>query len=252
MSEATKNIRIVVEYDGEPFFGWQRQGALPTVQGEIERALAKITGQHVTVYGASRTDTGVHAQGQVANFHTDATVPPERWAMVLNTMLPPQIRVLSSAEVPVDFNSRNHARSKVYEYRLLNRETPSALDRRLYHYPWQLDWDRIQAALPHFVGRKDFRAFQASGATVKTTVRNVHRLDIVIDRDGLYRFVIQGDGFLKQMVRAIVGTLLEVGEGKRDGAAIPAVIESGDRRRAGRTAPGCGLCLVGVQYGEQG
>lgn len=246
------NIRLTIEYDGEPFFGWQRQEGLPTVQGEIERALAKILGEPVTLYGASRTDTGVHARGQVANFHATAPVPPERWAMVLNSYLPPAIRVTDSREVPGRFNARNDACSKVYEYRLLNRARPSALDRRLYHYPWPLDWEGIRRAMPHFVGKKDFRALQAAGATVKTTVRSVSRFDLVPDEDGLFRFVIEGDGFLKQMVRAIVGTLLEVGEGKRDPAAIPSVIESGDRRLAGRTAPGRGLTLVEVSYFEKG
>ncbi len=244
-----KNIRLHIEYDGFDFHGWQRQLDKPTVQSNIEDVLATILKRRTHVHGASRTDSGVHARGQVANFYTDReNIPAERWGTVLNFYLPRTIRIIESREVHERFHSQRHARSKIYEYRILNRNSASALDRRVLFYPAPLDWDSMKAALPLFVGEKDFKGFEASGGTVITTVRHVYSFELVEESPGLYCFRIEGNGFLKQMVRNIIGTLLEVGEGKRTFEEVEAVFASRDRRTAGRTAPAHGLCLVSVQY----
>ena len=245
------NIRLAIEYDGTPFAGWQRQPEAPTIQAAIEDVIARVTGSRVPIYGAGRTDAGVHAAGQVAHFHTEAKVPAEKWAELLNFYLPPEIRVLESREVPDTFHARKSAVGKLYVYRVLNRRVASALDRRVYFYPGRLDWDKIRGVLPHFVGEKDFRGFQGAGASVKTTVRRVERFELVDEGGGFYRFEIEGNGFLKQMVRAIVGTVLEVGKADARGLeAIEAVFRTGDRRLAGPTAPPGGLILARVHYPE--
>lgn len=243
-----KNIRLKIEYDGSEFCGWQRQGDLPTIQSFIEDSLQRFMGQKVSLYGASRTDSGVHARGQVANFWGDSRFEGERWGKVLNSMLPRSIRILESEEVPDVFHSQKYALSKVYEYRLLNRRCASALDKTTFFYPRPLKWEKIRESLPHFVGTHDFAAFQGAKAEVKTTVRTIYRFDLFEEPGGLYLFQIEGNGFLKQMVRAMMGTLLEIGEGKREPSDIPVLIASRDRRLSGRTAAPEGLCLVSIKY----
>ena len=245
---APKNIRLNIEYDGANFHGWQRQLALPTIQGHIEDVLKKVLGRKTTLYGASRTDSGVHAKGQVANFFAESTIPPDRWAAVLNTQLPPTIRLSGSAEAPSDFHAQKDARAKIYEYRLLNRKSASALDRRVCFYPRPLSWEKIRESLPLFVGRKDFKAFQAAKADVRSTVRTVFRFELLEDEAGMFRFVVEGNGFLKQMVRTMIGTLLEIGENKRSPEEVHALFSERKRELAGRTAPAAGLCLVKVRY----
>ncbi|MBI1860680.1 MAG: tRNA pseudouridine(38-40) synthase TruA [Deltaproteobacteria bacterium] len=246
-----KNICIKVEYDGSPFAGWQRQLGSRTIQAEIEKIIQRVTGQETAIYGAGRTDSGVHARGQVCNFFTDYRAEAERWVSIFNYFLPPEIRVCESREMPLEFHSQRHALSKIYEYRVLNRRYASALDPHALFFPRSLDWERIREALPLFVGEKDFRSFQGAKANVKTTVREILRFELDDSRrsEGLYRLEIEGTGFLKQMVRAIVGTLLKVGERRLDISGLPRIIEGKDRRLAGATAPACGLCLVKVNYG---
>lgn len=245
-----RNVRLQIEYDGTDFQGWQRQLDRPTIQAFIEDNLAEVLGRRTVIYGASRTDSGVHARGQVANFYTDGKITPAQWRSVLNFRLPKTIRILESSEMPLAFHAQRDALDKVYEYRILNRPVSSALDRRVLFYPKPLDWAAMRATLPHFVGTKDFRSFQGAKAERKTTVRTIHSFDLFEDAPGLYRFRICGSGFLKQMVRTIVGTLLEVGEGKRTIDSIPAVIASGQRQKAGRTISAYGLCLVEIRYPE--
>jgi len=243
-----ENILLKIEYDGTEFSGWQRQAHDPSIQASIEDVLSKFTGRRTVLYGASRTDAGVHAKGQMANFEAEPKMPAERWAAFLNAGLPRSIRILESQRVPERFHAQKMAQSKIYEYRLLQRSCPSAWDRTVGFYPSKLNWHAIRQAMPHFVGEKDFKAFQGARASVLTTVRTIYRFDLLEESEGLYRFVIEGNGFLKQMVRAIIGTLIEVGLEKKAPEDIPRIIESCDRRQAGFTADASGLCLVKVNY----
>lgn len=244
------SVRLKIEYDGTDFHGWQRQPEAPTIQATLEEALFRSLGRKATLYGASRTDSGVHAKGQVAHFYHQSHIPAERFRIILNTLLPPTIRIVESLEVPDKFHSRKDALSKIYEYRILNRKYPSALDRRVYFYPGSLRWARIAKAVPLFIGEKDFRAFQAANAQTNTTTRTVLRFELMEEdpQNGLYRFIIEGNGFLKQMIRTIIGTLMEVGEDKRDVNDIESLFLLKKRELAGRTAPASGLCLVEVKY----
>ncbi|NBX93953.1 MAG: tRNA pseudouridine(38-40) synthase TruA [Proteobacteria bacterium] len=244
------NILLKIEYDGSDFSGWQRQPNHPTIQASIEDVLRKFTGKKVVVYGASRTDSGVHARGQIANFEVEPKMAPERWAPFLNSNLPRSIRIIESKRVPERFHAQKMARSKIYEYRIMQRSCPSALDKAIEIHPAPLNWEAIRKAMPYFVGEKDFKAFQGARSSVLTTVRTIYRFDLFEEGKGVYRFEIEGNGFLKQMVRAIVGTLLEVGTGKKKPEEIPDIIESRDRRLAGHTAEPRGLCLVRVNYSQ--
>jgi tRNA pseudouridine38-40 synthase len=243
-------VRLLIEYDGADFSGWQRQPHRPSIQAAIEDILGTVIGRKTPVYGASRTDSGVHARGQVANFYTDKDLAAEKWAHVLNYSLPSSVRILESRAVPAAFHAQKAAIGKMYDYRILNRAVNSGLDRRVFFLPSPLRWTNIQKALPYFVGEHDFRAFQAAKADVVTTVRRIDEFRLIEEGAGFYTLRICGNGFLKQMVRAIVGTLVEVGLGKRDPGSLPHVIASRDRRLAGRTAPASGLTLVKVFYPE--
>lgn len=244
------NIRLLVEYDGKPYSGWQRQLECPTIQQTLEDSLRGVTGEKTVVTAAGRTDAGVHARGQVCNFLTSVPMDPVRWASILNHSLPSTIRIVRSEEVPESFHSQRDAISKVYEYRVLNRKHPSALESRALFFPRRLDWSRIGQAMTYFLGEHDFRSFQGAKTAVRTTTRRVIRfeLDDSGREAGLFRMEIEGNGFLKQMVRALVGTLLKVGESKIVPEAIPVILRARDRRMAGPTAPAVGLCLVRVNY----
>lgn len=245
-----KNIRLLIEYEGTDFCGWQRQLGKETIQQLLEDIIFKVVGRKVIVYGASRTDSGVHARGQVANFYTDAPLPVAKWAFVLNFWLPRTVRIVEAVEVPMWFHAQKCAVGKIYNYRILNRPLNSALDRRVYFVPAPLDWTKIAQALPYFVGEKDFRSFQAAKAEVLTTVRRIEEFHLLDEGSGFYTLRIRGTGFLKQMVRTIVGTLVEVGLSKRTPESMAAVIASVDRMKAGPTAPASGLTLVRVFYPE--
>lgn len=244
------NVRLLVEYDGSDFAGWQRQLGSPTVQQTIEDNIRRITGEKNVLYAAGRTDSGVHARGQVCNFFTDYRAPADQWSRILNFFLPRTIRIVESAEVPASFHAQKDAQSKIYEYCVLNRNTASALDRRALFYPRRIDWEKIREALPQFLGEHDFKSFQGAKADVKSTVRTIYRFDLDESRSalGLYRFEIEGNGFLKQMVRAMVGTLLEIGELKRPVENISRILAERDRKLAGATAPPGGLTLLRVNY----
>lgn len=243
------NVRLDIEYDGSEFHGWQRQLSGPTIQALIEDILSDVLNRKIFVYGASRTDSGVHARGQVANFHDESgRLSPTQWRSILNYRLPRTIRILDSGEAPATFHAQKNALAKCYEYRVLNRSYASALDRRVYFHPRPIDWNRVRRALPYFIGKKDFQSFQGAKSTVLTTVRSVHRFDLEEEYPGLYCFKVEGSGFLKQMVRTMVGTVLEAGEGKRDPDSIPEVLAALNRRSAGRTVPASGLCLMRVYY----
>lgn len=244
------NIRLLIEYDGTDFCGWQRQVTGPSIQASIEDILHNVIGRRTVVYGSSRTDSGVHARGQVATFFVESEILPERWGEVLNFYLPSSIRILKSDLVPDDFNPLELAVAKEYEYVILNRSVSSALNRHAYFIPKPLNWGRIREAMPQFVGTHDFKAFQGAKAQVKSTIRTVTDLHLSEQGNGFYAFRVRGNGFLKQMVRTMVGTLVEIGLGKRDIGDVDRILKSRDRRQAGRTAPACGLTLVRVYYAE--
>lgn len=249
MSPAEKNIKLLLEYDGTDWHGWQVQQNARTVQGEVERALRVITRSDLRVSGASRTDAGVHARGQVCNFRTESRIPVERWPAALNSTLSPGVTVLSATEVPAEWHSRIHARGKTYSYRINTRLAPLAIDRRFaMHYPRVVDTKAMQTAATHLVGRHDFASFQAAGSAIKETVRTIHSVQIEAEGPERLLVTVSGNGFLYHMVRIIVGTLLLVGNGKLPASAMPHILAAGDRNQAGPTAPAHGLCLEQVHY----
>lgn len=246
-----RNIKLVIEYDGTSWHGWQLQKNAPSIQGAMEEALHKIFSEAPRLTGASRTDAGVHALGQVANFYTKASIPLGRIPYALNSVLPPSIVVREAGEMNQDFHARFSATGKRYTYRILNSPVPRAIGR---HYAYQV---RAPLCLPSmataaqiFVGEHDFASFQAAGRPVKSTVRRLQRLDVErISADAIL-FTVEGDGFLYKMVRNLVGTLLEVGTGKRQPEEMLPLLAAADRSLAGSTAPPQGLCLEEVFYGS--
>jgi tRNA pseudouridine38-40 synthase len=243
-----RNIRIAVEYDGTRYFGWQLQKEHPTVQGELQRAVGEITGRKTLVVGAGRTDAGVHAERQVANFHTSGSLPARNWAAALNAHLPDDIAVLSAEDAPLDFHAQYAATSKVYRYRVLNRAVRSPLERsRVHLVKAPLDAARMREAAAALVGTHDFRSFGSEMSKKERTVRTILSLEVSTDPP-LVDFVVHGDGFLYNQVRSMVGTLLPVGLGKRPPDWVRQVLEARDRSRAGANVPAKGLTLVEVRY----
>ena len=242
------NIRLTLEYDGTGYAGWQRQDNAMAVQQRVEEAVAAVTGERAGVVAAGRTDAGVHALGQVCHFHTGSAIPPERTAFALNTHLPPDIRVTESRQVHDAFHARYDARSKHYRYTLFVRPVAPALERcRVWHIPVPLDTTAMARSAAHFLGEHDFSAFMDSGSHVKSAVRTLARADVAA-RGNYITIDFEGTGFLYRMVRIMAGTLVEVGQSKRDADSIPELLRDGDRRQAGVTAPAHGLCLMRVYY----
>lgn len=248
---ALRRIKLVIEYDGSYFHGWQIQKNLISVQGEIEKAIFRITGEKVSVTGSGRTDAGVHAYGQVAHFDTRSKIPAEKFAEVLNTALPPSVAVVSSAEVSPDFHARFSAIKKTYKYKVLNRPIRSPImDKRAWHVPMPLDLDRMNRAAAYFEGLHDFTAFCASGNNIKDFVRYIYDSRWTVEGD-LLVYTVTGNGFLYNMVRIMTGTMVEVGLNKRPPESIPDILNKKDRRLAGITAPPHGLYLWEVFYDEK-
>ncbi len=244
-----RNIKLIVEYDGTDYHGWQSQINAIAVQDVLQKALRKLTGEDCDLTGSSRTDTGVHALGQVANFMTESTIPAERFPQAIRSLLPGDVVVRHSEEVSPDFNSRFWAKGKKYRYLIHNSPHPSALLRnRAYHVPVKLDFGAMERAALHFVGKHDFAAFCATGSTVKSTERTITGVSLSSRDEDIIAFEITGNGFLYNMVRIITGTLIYVGMGKISPESIPAIIEGKDRTKAGKTAPPQGLYLVEVYY----
>jgi tRNA pseudouridine38-40 synthase len=241
-------LKIGIAYDGTDFVGWQRQENGPSVQAAIEDALKEMTGVPTFVRGAGRTDAGVHAQGQVGHFDTDATIPMHGFRRGLNAILPRAIAVTSCEEAPAGFDARFSARRKLYRYRIWNADSRDPLsDRYGWHIPRPLDASAMQEAARGLVGRHDFSSFRAADCERRTTERTLHRL--AVERQGdLVTIEAEGDAFLKNMVRILTGTLVEAGHGKRSPAEVAALLDLRDRTRAGVTAPAHGLTLVRVEY----
>lgn len=243
-----RNIKLTIEYDGTAYHGWQSQINAITVQDVVTEAVNSLTAENCSLTGSSRTDTGVHALGQVCNFYTESSIPADKFAFALNTILPGDVVIRRSEEVPPDFHSRFSTISKKYRYLFYNSTFPSALMRnRAYHVFYPLDADAMMQAAGFFTGAHDFAAFSAAGGSVKTTVRTISQA--LVERNGeIIEFCVTGNGFLYNMVRILAGTLVEVGIGRIKPDAIPGIIEGLDRRKAGRTAPAHGLYLVEIYY----
>ena len=237
-----KRILLTVEYDGTAYAGWQRQINGLAVQQVLEEALSSACGQPVTVTGASRTDAGVHALDQKVHFDTESTIPPDKYPFVLNNLLPADIRVQASREVPAGFHARFLTSGKTYTYRILNNRHGSALLRATR-------WPSMREALSFLPGTHDFAAFQAAGGTARTTLRTIDRAELS-SRDAEITLTVSGNAFLYNMVRIIAGTLVEVGLGKREKDAFARAFVSLNRLDLGMTAPPCGLELTEVRYPE--
>ena len=243
------NLKLILEYDGTHYHGWQRQPSLSTIQGILEEAIRKVTGEKVTVIGAGRTDAGVHALGQVANFKTKTRLKPDAWQRALNSVLPEDIVVRQAEKVSDRFHARYDARGKIYQYRILNRSFRSAIQRKHQWvvYPC-LKTVRMRAAAHLLRGRHDFSAFQGgSKQNRKRALCTVKRLALARQGDDIF-ITIEADRFLHQMIRMIVGTMVEVGKGKRSPTEIRKILESKDQSQAGQTAPPQGLFLMTVKY----
>jgi tRNA pseudouridine38-40 synthase len=247
-------LKLTIEYDGTDLVGWQRQPAGTSVQGLLEDALAAFEGAPVTVHGAGRTDAGVHALAQVASVALTATHETAAIQRGLNAVLPSSVRVVSIEDAPPGFHARFDATGKVYEYRIVNAPFISPfLVRHAWHVPQPLDVEAMRVAGRALLGRHDFAAFQGAGSDVRDTVRTIESIDWR-EKAGAMRetaplaIVLTADGFLRHMVRSIVGTLVEVGVGRWPPAEVAGILNSRDRGRVGRTAPPDGLFLVQVRY----
>jgi len=261
-----RNLRLGIEYEGTNYCGWQvqksRQVTLPvrqagksprhqskSIQEVIERTLQKILQEKVKLIASGRTDAGVHAWAQVANFKTNSDIFPGKLQRALNGLLPADITISSVREVPLDFHSRFAAKSKAYRYTILNRSYPSALLKNtVYFYRYPLDIRLMLRESRVLLGRHDFKSFQASGRKERDSVRTIKDLKIIKDRD-LIHIEIEADGFLYNMVRNIVGTLIEIGRGRFPRGSLKKILASKNRGLAGPTVPAAGLCLIKVKYG---
>ena len=244
-------LKLTLQYDGTEYVGWQRQAAGTSIQGLLEEALHPIEGRPVVVHGAGRTDAGVHALGQVCSFRLSASIPPQQLPRALNAVLPPDIRVVEAAVMPDDFHARFSSTGKVYDYRIVTGRFASPFLRRyVWHVKGRVDTSVMQASSARFVGTHDFAAFQGHGAVRRSTVRTVQRLEWsggTGPEDPLV-MRIEGNGFLRHMVRNIAGTLVDVGLGHRTPSDIERILATRSRPEAGPTAPASGLFLRQVLY----
>lgn len=243
-----KNIKLTIEFDGTNYCGWQRQRNALSIEEKVEDAIKRIVNEDIKLIGSSRTDSGVHARGMVANFITLTKIPTSKLPAAINSKLPEDIAILSAEEVPEDFHARYSSIGKRYSYTILNRKAPPAIMRNyVAHYVYDLDFDLMVKASRAFLGTHDFSAFKSTGGSVKTSVRTVKLLELDKDNDMIV-MNIEADGFLYNMVRIIAGTLIDIGRGRIPAQCISEIIESKDRERAGHTAKASGLCLEKVYY----
>lgn len=247
--QVKKNIRLVLAYDGSRYHGWQRQKAAPTIQAALEESIRLIIREPVKLMASGRTDAGVHALHQVCHFISGSALAPESIRRALNSLLPADIFVSRADYVPLDFHARYSARSKTYEYRILNRRDPDPFLRfYTWHIPTPLNSSEMQKCLQALLGRHDFSSFMASGSRNTEPVREMIRAELHQSGGGLLSFIFEADGFLRHMVRNIVGTIVEVGRGKRAFQEFTEILQSRDRRMAGVKAPPQGLFLQMVRY----
>lgn len=243
-----RNIKLTIEYDGKDFKGWQKQPNKPNIQGEIERAIYNITKEEVDLIGSGRTDAGVHALGQVANFKTNSNILIEKLALAINSQLKNTIIIKKAEEVDERFHSRYNAKHKTYRYIINNSPCGTAIYRNLeYCFPIKLDVSKMQEAAKYFEGEHDFKAFKSSGTSAKNSVRTIYNASVKQEGEKII-IELTGNGFLYNMVRIISGTLLDVGLQKIKPEEIKNIIEEKDRQKAGKTLPAHGLYLVEVKY----
>lgn len=246
-----KNIMLVVAYEGTRYCGWQRQPDSMGIQGELEYACMQVFNKkNISITGSGRTDAGVHALGQVANFIVDTTIPIDKIGEVINNRLPKDISVLSTQEVKPEFHARHSAHKKTYRYQIYpSRIRNPFLKDFVYQVKYDLDFDKMKEEIGYLVGQHDFKGFMSSGSDIKSTIRTIYKADIYKEGD-LIIIELEGNGFLYNMVRIIAGTMVDIGRGKiRE--SLKDIIESGIRGRAGHTAPPQGLFLVEVDYPEE-
>ena len=243
-----KRVGLIVAYDGTNYCGWQVQPNGITIQGELNRCLSELLGEEIETIGASRTDAGVHAMGNVAVFDTETRMPGEKISYALNQRLPEDIRIQLSEEMPMDFHPRYCDSVKTYEYRILNRRFQIPTERLYsYFYHYKLDEKKMREATSYLIGRHDFASFCGTGAQVKSTVRTLTGIDIWRDGD-IVTIQVRGEGFLYNMVRIIAGTLIQVGNGQYPPERVKKILEACDRSVSGPTAPAHGLTLMGIQF----
>lgn len=243
-----KNIKLLIEYDGTNYSGWQSQKNAIGIQDIIEDAIEDLTGEKVKLIGSGRTDKKVHALGQVANFITNSTIPGSKFKYALNIKLPGDIKIIDSKEVSMEFHSRFDAKRKRYKYIIYRRNIPSPIYRNFsYHIDNDLNIEEMRLALPYFVGTHDFESFKAKRSQVYSTIRTIYSMEIV-EKDEFIEIIVEGNSFLMHMIRIIVGTLVFIGTGKIKKEDIPAIIQGKNRDLAGPTAPPQGLFLEKVYY----
>jgi tRNA pseudouridine38-40 synthase len=242
-------VKCIVSYDGTRFSGYQVQPQKRTIQGEIEEALCKIhKGQLIKIHASGRTDAYVHAIGQVFHFDTDLTIPDEKWPYALNSLLPEDIVILDASYVNHDFHSRFHTTAKEYRYRIHQQKMENVFTRNYsLHYPYKLDFDAIKQACTHLCGTHDFTSFCVAKTVVEDKVRTINSIEL-IENGSEVTFCFNGNGFLYNMVRILVGTLLDVGQGVIRAEDIPTILNGRDRSLSGKTVPGHGLYLWKVYY----
>ncbi|MBI4390142.1 MAG: tRNA pseudouridine(38-40) synthase TruA [Nitrospinae bacterium] len=244
-----RKLKLVLEYDGSRYHGWQVQPNGVSIQEVLQKTVERITKQETCVIGSGRTDAGVHAEGQVAHFSTESNMTGRQFLKALNSLLPRDIVVSRVEEAAPDFDARRSAAGKKYRYTILNRDYPSAFAySRSWYIPFSLDVEAMRQAARHLVGRHDFSAFRAGNCEARSPVREILSLDIRREAGAFIVFEFEGNGFLKYMVRNIVGSLVEVGKGRMAPDRIREILESRDRTKAGPTAQPQGLCLVEVYY----
>ena len=244
-----RNFKMIVEYDGTAYCGWQRQKNGTSIQQVLEEAVKRITGQKVAVIGSGRTDAGVHALNQVASFKCSTSLPLNNIYRGMNSVLPPDIVVKEMEEVEGSFHAQRDVKSKIYVYKICNQRLRPALGRNFFWFiRFPLDLERMRKAAQFLIGTHDFSCFCATGTDVKDRVRKIIDIEIKTCADGLIEIKVEARGFLKYMVRNIIGTLVEVGRGKRKPEEMKVIIESKNRKIAGATAPACGLFLKEVKY----
>ncbi len=243
-----RNIRIIIKYFGKNYHGWQKQLGEKTIQGEIEKSAEKIFGESIYLIGSGRTDAGVHALGQTANFIIRHNIPEDKILYALNSKLPRDIRIVNSEEVPMGFHSRYDAIGKTYEYKIFNsRIIDPFIKDTTYFVPYKLNIDKMNRVKDFFIGEHDFKGFMSTGSSVDNTVRKIHNIRMN-EENNIIKLNITGNGFLYNMVRIIAGTLIDIGRGKIEEKSIEKIINSKDRKMAGHTAKAEGLFLKRVYY----
>ena len=243
-----KRIKLTVAYDGTDYCGWQIQPNGITVEKVLNRALSRLTGEDIAVTGASRTDAGVHAEGNVAVFDTASTIPPGRFSYAVNTLLPEDVVVVKSEEVAADWHPRYQESVKTYAYHILNREMPDPVRRKyVWHVNCPLDLEKMRTAAEYLTGEHDFKSFCSIHTGAKTTVRTIYSMDV--ERSGeVITIRVSGNGFLYNMMRIITGTLVEAGRGFRQPESVKELLDADERGKAGPTAPAQGLLLESIEY----